>query len=84
MSPQRHRRAKSGRSRLFFLPGYAPQLNADEWAWKNAEHDRIGQTEITSLEGLGSKALAAPDRIARVPALIEMLFGAPDLRYILA
>src|SRR3974377_1240907 len=24
-----------GRLRLFFLPGYPPELNPDEWVWKN-------------------------------------------------
>jgi transposase len=30
-----------GRLRLFFLPGYSPELNPDEWVWKNVKvrHD---------------------------------------------
>jgi transposase len=31
-----------GRLRLFVLPAYSPQLNPDEWVWKNVKHDRAG------------------------------------------
>jgi transposase len=27
----------NGQLRLFFLPGYAPELNPDEWVWKNVK-----------------------------------------------
>jgi transposase len=37
-----------GRLRLFQLPGYSPQLNPDEWVWKNVKHDRIGKIGVTS------------------------------------
>jgi transposase len=30
-----------GRLRLCFLPGYAPELNPDEWVWKHVKHDRV-------------------------------------------
>ena len=33
-----------GRLTLVFLPGYSPELNPDEWVWKNVKHDRIGKT----------------------------------------
>jgi hypothetical protein len=29
-----------GRLRLFVLPAYSPQLNPDEWVWKNVKYDR--------------------------------------------
>jgi transposase len=32
-----------GRLRLWFLPGYSPELNPDEWVWKHVKHDRIGR-----------------------------------------
>ena len=28
---------------LFFLPGYSPELNPDEWVWKNVKNDRVGR-----------------------------------------
>ncbi len=41
-----------GRLKLFFLPGYSPELNPDEWVWKNVKHDRIGKTGVTSRQDL--------------------------------
>jgi transposase len=42
----------NGRLRLCFLPGYAPELNPDEWVWKNIKHDRIGRAGVTSPDDL--------------------------------
>jgi DDE superfamily endonuclease len=36
-----------GQLRLFVLPAYSPQLNPDEWVWKNVKHDRVGRTSVT-------------------------------------
>ena len=33
-----------GQLKLFVLPAYSPQLNPDEWVWKNVKHDRVGRT----------------------------------------
>ncbi|MGH3754753.1 MAG: transposase, partial [Pseudonocardiaceae bacterium] len=44
--------------RLFFLPPYSPELNPDEWVWKNVKHDRVGKTAITSFDDLRGKAAA--------------------------
>lgn len=76
--------AQHGRFKLFYLPGYSPQLNPDEWIWKNVKHDRIGRAGITSLEDLRCKATAALRRIAETPSLIMAFFRDPDLRYILS
>jgi transposase len=37
---------------LFFLPGYAPELNPDEWVWKHVKHDRIGRAGVTGPKDL--------------------------------
>ena len=37
-----------GRLKLFFLPGYSPELNPDEWVWKNVKHDRIAKIGVTA------------------------------------
>lgn len=37
-----------GRLELFTLPAYSPQLNPDEWVWRNVKHDRIGRSSVTS------------------------------------
>jgi transposase len=74
----------NGRLRLFFLPGYSPELNPDEWVWKNVKHDRIGRAGVTSPDDLKAKALAALHRLQRLPHLVQSFFRDPNLRYITA
>jgi len=57
----------NGRLRLFFLPGYAPELNPDEWVWKHVKHDRIGRAGVTGPKDLKAKALAALHRLQSSP-----------------
>jgi transposase len=71
-----------GRLRLISLPGYSPELNPDEWAWKNVKHDRIGKTGVTSKQDLKSKAIGALRRIQQRPGLVRSFFADPHLRYI--
>ena len=74
----------SGRLRLCFLPGYAPELNPDEWVWKHVKHDRIGRAGVTGPEDLKAKALVALHRLQKLPHLLRGFFRDPSLRYITA
>jgi transposase len=40
-----------GRLKLFFLPGYSPELNPDEWAWKNVRQNRRHQQARPQIQG---------------------------------
>lgn len=71
-----------GRLRLVFLPGYAPELNPDEWVWKNVKHDRIARTGITSTDDLKTKAIGALRRLQKTPHLVRAFFADPHLAYI--
>lgn len=73
-----------GRLKLIFLPGYSPELNPDEWVWKNVKHDRIGKTGVTSKDDLKSKAIGALRRLQKRPRLVRAFFSDPHLRYITA
>lgn len=73
-----------GRLKLFYLPGYSPELNPDEWVWKNVKHDRIGKTGVTSRQDLKAKAVGALRRLQKRPGLIRAFFADPHLRYITA
>lgn len=73
-----------GKLRLFFLPPYSPELNPDEWVWKNVKHDRVGKTAITSFDDLRRKAESAMLRLQRLPELVRAFFRDPCLRYISA
>ena len=71
-----------GQLRLFFLPPYSPQLNPDEWVWKNGKHDRVGRAGIDGQEDLKGKALAALRRLQKLPHIVRGFFRDPNLRYI--
>jgi transposase len=71
-----------GQLRLILLPGYSPELNPDEWVWKNVKHDRIGKTGVTSKHDLKTKAIGALRRLQKLPALVRAFFADPHLRYI--
>jgi transposase len=71
-----------GRLRLVFLPGYSPELNPDEWVWKNVKHDRIGRAGVTSAEDLKTKAIGALRRLQKLPHLVRAFFADPHLAYI--
>ncbi len=73
-----------GRLRLFHLPPYSPELNPDEWVWKNVKADRIGRAGITAKGDLTHKAMAALRRIQKLPHLIRGFFRDPNLCYITA
>jgi transposase len=74
-----------GRLRLFQFPAYSPEINPDEWVWKNVKADRIGRAGIDQAKGnLRSKAVAAMRRLQKLPCLIRGFFADPNLRYIAA
>jgi transposase len=76
--------ATEGRLRLFFLPGYSPELNPGEWVWKNIKHDRVGRAGVSGPKDLKAKALAALHRLQKLPDLVQSFFRDPNLRYITA
>jgi transposase len=73
-----------GRLRLFLLPGYSPELNPDEWVWKNVKHDRIAKAGVTSKDNLKAKAIGALRRLQKLPHLVRGFFADPHLRYFTA
>jgi transposase len=73
-----------GRLKLFLLPAYSPELNPDEWVWKNVKHDRVGKTTVTSKDDLKATVISALRRLQKLPALVRGFFADPCLRYITA
>ena len=73
-----------GALKLFVLPAYSPQLNPDEWVWKNVKHDRVGRTCVTGPDEFKSKIIGALRRLQKLPHIVRALFANPDLRYIAA
>jgi len=71
-----------GQLHLFQLPGYSPQLNPDEWVWKNIKHDRVGRTGITGPDQFKALTVAALRRLQAMPHIVRDFFRDPNLTYI--
>lgn len=74
----------NGRLQLHFLPGYSPELNPDEWVWKNIKADRVGRAGVTSLHEFHARVESALHRLQKLPHLIRGFFADSNLRYITA
>jgi transposase len=71
-----------GRLRLFFLPPYSPELNPDEWVWKNIKHDKIGRKAVRGKDELLAVARSALASLQKMPHVIRGFFLDPNLAYI--
>lgn len=71
-----------GQLQLFFLPGYAPDLNPDEWVWKSVKLDTVGRAMVKGRGELRRVAAKALERLRESPELVRSFFADPHLRYI--
>jgi transposase len=78
-----HAAQSNGMLTLFFLPPYSPDLNPDEWVWKNVKNDNLGRVSAKSESELAEFAIAALGRLRALPGKIRSFFRDPVLRYIL-
>jgi transposase len=77
-----HAEQSNGMLTLFFLPPYSPDLNPDEWVWKNVKHDSLGRASARNEGQLAQFAIAALTRLKELPDKVSSFFGDPALRYI--
>jgi len=70
-----------GRLTLHILPGYAPDLNPDEWVWSHMKRTEVARTPRRRGEKLRDKIEAQLAKIKRMPQLIRSFFQAPDVAY---
>ena len=73
-----------GALRLHRLPAYSPQLNPDEWVWKNVKHDGVAPAAPKGPEQMKAVVTARLRRLQRLPHIIRGFFGDPELAYIAA
>jgi len=70
-----------GQLRLFFLPPYSPELNPDEWVWKNVKNDQIKRTVPMGQAHLYELACSALHRLQNAPHIVRGFFADPHLSY---
>src|SRR5919107_135516 len=73
-----------GALRLYRLPAYSPQLNPDEWVWKNVKHDGLAPAAPKGLQQMTAVITARLRRLQRLPHIVRGFFGDPELAYITA
>ncbi len=71
-----------GKLQLYFLPPYSPDLNPDEWVWKNVKHDTIGRSAVRGKDDLKAVAVGALRHLQKVPGKVRGFFADPKLDYI--
>jgi transposase len=75
-------KSTGGRLTLFLLPPYSPELNPDEWVWKNIKNDRVGKMAACTLDDMKEGIIKAVSRLQSGAELVRGFFRSPDLRYI--
>lgn len=70
-----------GRLELHFLPGYAPELNPDEFVWNYLKNEGVSKKPLKKNESLKSRVTADLASIKNRPALVRSFFKAPSVAY---
>jgi transposase len=71
-----------GHLKIFILPPYSPELNPDEWVWKNVKHDQIGPAVPMGQSHLWSLANDALLRLRAAAHIVRGFFADPHLSYL--
>lgn len=70
-----------GRLELHFLPGYAPELNPDEFVWNHLKQQGVSKKPLRQSESLRHRVHADLLDIRSRPALVRSFFKAPSVAY---
>lgn len=70
-----------GRLELHFLPGYAPELNPDEFVWNYVKREGVSKKPLKRNESLRQRVESDLANIKRRPALVRSFFRSPSVRY---
>src|SRR5215470_14847215 len=71
----------NGKLKLFFLPGYAPELNPDELVWSHMKRTGTAKRPLASNESLQDRVEADLFKIKNNRRLVRSFFRAPDILY---
>jgi transposase len=72
-----------GRLELHFLPGYAPDLNPDEFVWNHLRQNGITKKPLRRNEKLKDRVEEDLELIRRNPSLVRSFFRAQSVAYVL-
>lgn len=72
-----------GQLELHFLPGYAPDLNPDEFVWNHLRQNGVTKTPLKQNEQLKDRVEKDLAQIKRSPRLVRSFFRAESVEYIM-
>jgi len=72
----------NGKLTLYYLPGYAPDLNPDELVWSHAKRAGNARRPLQKGERLAARITAQLADIRSRPALVRSFFKHPSVAYI--
>jgi transposase len=70
-----------GKLKMFFLPGYSPELNPDELVWNDLKNHSIGRRLITGPDQLKRLAVSHLRSLQKLPGKIRSFFLEKNVRY---
>ena len=71
-----------GKLRLYYLPGYSPELNPDETVWSYVKHHVVGKKIITGPDQFLRVVKEALYALMHKSSIISAFFRKPSLQYI--
>jgi transposase len=71
-----------GKLRLYYLPGYSPELNPDETVWAYVKHHVTGKKTISGPEQFLKIVKEALYALMHKPVIVSAFFQKPSLQYI--
>lgn len=74
--------AMQGRLKLHYLPGYAPELNPDEFVWSHIKRTGVARSPLQKGQNLRERIEHQLAKLKSTPALLRSFFQAPDVSYI--
>lgn len=80
-SVARYVQSLQGRLELHFLPGYAPELNPDEFVWNHLKRQGVSKKPLLRNESLRQRVNADLLDIQSRPDLVRSFFQAPSVAY---
>lgn len=75
--------AQRGKLELHFLPGYAPELNPDEFVWNHIRQNGVSKKPLLKGESLRRRVSHDLRQIKRNKALVKSFFKADSVSYIM-
>ena len=79
----RYAESTQGKLKLFFLPGYAPELNPNELVWNHMKRTGTAKRPLAKGESLHERVHQELVSIGRRPSLVRSFFRAPSVAYII-